>query len=126
MAIKVSTKNLSTVKDYEPGLLQWFGVTDETTDTKMGTVIRIQIPPTVKSKFHYHENGDLFFYVISGTCVWEVGEKREKITLEADDFIYIPRGEVHNTLNPSETETCEAVGGYFGCSNPFKSGKVFV
>ena len=125
MATKISTKSLETVTNYEPGLNQWFGITDETTDTTKGTIIRVQVPPQVKSKFHCHENADMFFYVISGTVEWEIGEKKEIITLEADDFIYVPRGEVHNTFNPSETENCEALGGYFGCSNPFKSGKVF-
>ena len=61
MATKVSTKNLETVTDYEPGLRQWFGITDETTDTKMGTIIRVQVPPQVKSVFHCHKNADMFF-----------------------------------------------------------------
>ncbi|GAG35191.1 unnamed protein product [marine sediment metagenome] len=127
MAIKISKKNLDTEVNYEPALPQWFGITDETTNTKAGTLIRVQIPPRTKSSFHYHTNGDLFFFIISGTCIFEVGEKKRKeYVLEAEDFFYSPRGEVHSTYNPSETQPCEALAGYFGCSNPYKSGKVFV
>ena len=128
MATKISVKNLDNDPNYEPVLPQWFGITDETTDTKSGTLLRVQIPPKTESSFHYHTNGDLIFFIISGSCVFEVGEGEEKseYTLDAEDFFYSPRGEVHKVYNSSETQACEAVAGYFGCSNPYKSGKIIV
>jgi hypothetical protein len=38
--------------------------------------------------------------------------------------MFIPRGEIHFTAVPSQTEPVE--GGYGGCPNPYKSGKTFV
>ena len=126
MATKVSSKDLPPEVKYMPGFEFRFGITDETTDTKYGTADRTHFPPKSKGKSHYHENADMFWYCISGKAVWLIGKEKKEYVTEAGDFLFIPRGEIHSTINPSETEPVEGVGGYFGCSNPYKSGKVYV
>jgi quercetin dioxygenase-like cupin family protein len=126
MAIKVSFKDVSPELKYEPGLENRQGINDSTTDTQMGTLSRTYFPPRSKSRTHYHENADLAWHCISGKAIWLIGKEKKEYVLEPGDFLYIPRGEIHSTMNPSETEPVEGVGSYFGCSHPRKSGKVIV
>jgi quercetin dioxygenase-like cupin family protein len=126
MATKLSYKDLPIDLKYEPGLKFKFGITDETTDTKFGTLIRVKFEPKIESQFHYHTNGDLFFYCLSGKTVWYIGKEKKEYVIEEGDFLYVPRFEIHRTVNPSDTVTSEALTGYFGCTNPYKSGKVLV
>jgi quercetin dioxygenase-like cupin family protein len=126
MANKVSLKDIRPDLKYEPGFELHFGITDEFTDTKHGTLGRTLFPPKSQSRSHIHKNGDLHWYCISGKSIWLIGKEKKEFVIEAGDFIYIPRGEIHSTIVPSETEPVVGVGGYFGCSNPLKSGKEIV
>ena len=126
MATKVSCRSLPTERKYEPAFAFEHGITDETTDTKYGAVSRTHYPPKSESRPHYHENGDLFFYCISGRTIFRIGREKQEYVIEAGDFIYIPRGEIHSNFNPSETEPVEGIAGCFGASHPEKSGKVLV
>ncbi|MFH1335989.1 MAG: cupin domain-containing protein [Candidatus Zixiibacteriota bacterium] len=126
MANKVSLKDIPAELKYEPGFELRFGITDEFTDTKHGTLGRTHFPAKSNSKTHLHANGDMVWYCISGTAIWLIGEEKKEVVTEPGDFMYIPRGEIHSTINRSTTEPVEGVGGYFGCSNPFKSGKKFI
>ncbi len=123
MATKISSKGMSREKKYEPGFEFHFGITDETTDTKHGTMTLTYFPPKSKSRSHIHEDGDLAWYCISGKAIWISGKEKKEYVMERGDFLYIPRGEVHSTINPSDTDPVEGIGCYFGCSNPYKSGK---
>jgi len=126
MATKVSCKDIPLQRRYEPGFEMHFGITDETTGARNGCVSRTTFPPKIKSKTHVHTVGEMFWYCISGKAIWLVGEEKKEYVLEPGDFIYIPPGEPHSTINPSETEPVEGLGGYFGCSHPDKSGKKFL
>jgi uncharacterized RmlC-like cupin family protein len=127
MAKVISVKNIPPDLKYEPGFELRFGITDETTGIQTATLVRTNFPPKSHSRAHYHESGDLIWYHISGpTAVWLIGKEKKEHVTEPGDFMFIPRGEIHSTINSSETEAVEGVGGYGGCSNPYKSGKVFV
>ena len=126
MANKVSLKDIPPELKYEPGFMVRFGITDEHTDTKHGTLGRTYFPPKSQSRSHIHTNGDFHWYCISGKAIWLIGKEKEEIVTEAGDFLYIPREEIHSTIVPSETEPVEGIGGYFGCSHPSKSGKEIV
>jgi uncharacterized RmlC-like cupin family protein len=126
MATKVSSKDIPTELKYEPGFELNNGITDETTDTKIGTMGLTHFPPKSKSRRHIHENADLAWYCLSGKTIWLIGEEEKGVITEPGDFIFIPRGEMHSNVNPSDTETVEGVGCYFGCPSPFKSGKKLV
>ncbi len=124
MAVKVSFKDVSPALDYEPGFENRQGINDSTTGTRIGTLSRTFFPAKSKSRMHYHEKADLAWHCISGKAIWFIGKEKKEYVLEPGDFLYIPRGEVHATLNPSATDPVEGVGAYFGCSHPKKSGKV--
>jgi uncharacterized RmlC-like cupin family protein len=127
MAKVISTKNLSPDLKYEPGFELKFGITDESTGIESATLVRTHFPANTKSRAHYHENGELIWFHISGPkAIWLIGEEKKEFPTEPGDFMYIPRGEIHSTINDHPTEAVEGVGGYGGCSNPYKSGKVFV
>ncbi len=126
MAKVMSVKDLPVDEKYEPGFNLKFGITDETCGIQTATLVRTHFPPGSQSKPHYHTDGDLIWYCISGKAVWYIGEEKEEFPTEAGDFMFIPRGEIHSTAVPSRTEPVEGVGGYGGCSNPYKSGKVFL
>ena len=126
MASKTSMKNLAVDTEFEPGFQFQHGITDETAETKQGALSRSHFPPKSKSRTHYYTNADMAFYCISGRTVFRVGKEKKEYLIEADDFFYVPRGEIHSYFNPSDTETVEGVVAYFGCSHPHRSGKVIV
>ena len=127
MAKVLSVKNLPVDQKYEPGFNLTFGITDDTTGIETATLVRTNFPPDTVSKPHYHENGDLMWYHMSGPkAIWNIGKEKIEHVTEPGDFIFIPRGEIHNTVNNSKTESVEGIGGYGGCANPYKSGKIYV
>ena len=128
MASRVSTKNLPADTNYEPGFYYYQAITDEHAETKDGAYVLVVFPPHSKSRAHYHKNADVAVCCVSGKSIFLVGEQKKEFVIEPDDFLYIPRGEIHNFINPSDTETAVCVVAYFGlgCSSPYKSGKVIV
>ncbi len=127
MAVVISNRSQPPDLKYEPGFEMHYGITEESTGIQSATLYRTIFPPGKKSKAHYHTNGDLIWYHLSGPrAVWYIGEEREAHPTEPGDFIFIPRGEIHSTVNTSDSEAVHGVGGYGGCSGPWKSGKVFV
>jgi len=126
VATKISMKDLPTDGEYEPGFDTHQGITGTTTGTKYGQMARVQFPPKSESRMHYHEYGDMIVYVISGTTIFRVGKEGKEYEIGPGDFMFIPRGEMHNNRNPSETEPVEGIGAYFGCADPYESGKVLV
>jgi len=73
------------------------------------------LPPRGGTKIHYHTKTSAhFYYVIKGRVRWFIGPSSEEFDMEAGDFLYIPRGEIHSTLNLSETEPAEQILCYLG------------
>jgi uncharacterized RmlC-like cupin family protein len=68
------------------------------------------IPPGARTKAHLHKDHESAAYVISGRLIFWFGEElREKITAGPGDFLYIPPGVPHLSLNGSNTEPAIAV-----------------
>ncbi len=68
------------------------------------------IPPGARTKAHLHTDHESAAYVISGRLVFWFGEElRQKITAGPGDFVYIPPGVPHLSLNSSTTEPLVAV-----------------
>ena len=126
MATKISLRDLQVDGKYEPGFDTHQGITDETAGTNQGQMSRVHFPPKSRSRMHYHTNGDMILYCLSGKTIFLVGKEKKEYVVEAGDFFCVPRGEIHCNFNPSETETVECVALYFGCSDFYKSGKVIV
>ena len=70
------------------------------------------IPPGRKrSRRHYHVNFDAGIYVVKGRLREFFGPDNDQIVvdMEAGDFVFIPKGEIHGSMNLSDTESAEIV-----------------
>ncbi len=70
----------------------------------------LTIPPGGRARGHYHERHETAIYVLSGEAEMWYGEGlRERLTVRAGDFLYIPAGVPHLPANLSQTEPVKAV-----------------
>jgi uncharacterized RmlC-like cupin family protein len=69
------------------------------------------IPPGHKDRRHYHVTFDAGIYVVKGNLRQIFGPDHDQIVVDVEegDFVFIPKGEIHSTVNLSETETAEIV-----------------
>lgn len=68
------------------------------------------IPPGARAKAHLHKDHESAAYVISGRLIfWFGAELRENVTAGPGDFLYIPPGVPHLSINGSDTEPVVAV-----------------
>ena len=70
----------------------------------------LTIPPGGRAKAHLHAAHETAIYLISGAAVVLHGEGlRQRDTMQAGDFCYIPASVPHLPINPSATEPAVAV-----------------
>ncbi len=70
----------------------------------------VTIPPGARSAPHLHAHHETTVYVLSGEAGMDWGEGlRERMTMRAGQFVYIPANMPHVTYNPSATTPCTAV-----------------
>ncbi len=70
----------------------------------------VTIPPGGRSDAHLHEQHETAIYVLSGEAGMDYGEGlRERLTVRAGQFLYIPASMPHRTYNPSRVAPCTAV-----------------
>lgn len=70
----------------------------------------LTIPPGARSSPHLHANHETAVYVLSGEAGMDYGDGlRERMTIRAGQFVYIPASMPHLTYNLSETTPCTAV-----------------
>ena len=50
----------------------------------------------------------------------------EEVDVGPGDFIFIPKGEIHGSMNISDSEPSEMVACYIGVGSPDETGIVFV
>ena len=79
MAAKVRTENLQVDREYESGFEFYHGITDKTTEITDGFMSLIHFTPGSESRMHYHENGDMAFYCISGKTTFSIGKQKNSI-----------------------------------------------
>ena len=98
------------------------GISNETVDNPQMTMAYVIIPPGARSKRHYHANSNVAIYVIKGRLRRFVGpeDKIEEVDIEAGDFIFIPKGEIHGNVNLSDTEPAEMVTCYGNVAGDLK------
>ena len=53
-------------------------------------------------------------------------DKMGEVEVGPGDFIFIPKGEIHGSMNVSDTEPSEMVACYIGVNSPDETGIVFV
>jgi len=91
------------------GLSYFSGVSTETTGSRGICMHLLTIPPGARAKAHRHEAHETALYVLSGEAETWYGEGlRERITVRAGDFFYIPAGVPHLPANLS-AEPCTVV-----------------
>jgi quercetin dioxygenase-like cupin family protein len=83
----------------------------ENAELAMGIVT---IAPGGGSARDYHIHGAQCIYVVSGNVRWFIGPYSEVIDMEAGDFLYIPKGEIHGNKNLSDTEPVVEVALHLG------------
>lgn len=86
------------------------GISSATVGAKTLCLQLAIIPPGARTKAHLHRDHESAAYVINGQLVFWSGEGlREQVTAGPGDFLYIPPGVPHLSLNGSATEPVIAV-----------------
>lgn len=71
----------------------------------------IRIPPSGRTKAHFHESHETALYMLEGVVDMWYGEQLEQYAeCHAGDYIYIPAGVPHVAANRSETTPALVVG----------------
>lgn len=70
----------------------------------------LELPPGAAALPHLHERHETAIHVLSGRAQMHYGEGlRDRLEVQAGDFLYIPAGVPHLPANASDTEPCTAV-----------------
>jgi uncharacterized RmlC-like cupin family protein len=86
------------------------GISSATVGAKALCLQLAVIPPGGRTNAHSHRDHESAAYVISGTLVfWSGDGLAEKVVAGPGDFLYIPAGVPHLSLNGSTTEPVVAV-----------------
>lgn len=71
---------------------------------------RVTIPAGVRGEVHVHHNHESALYVVSGRSLTLYGDElQHEAFAETGDFLYIPAGMPHCSINLSKTEPCEGI-----------------
>lgn len=128
MATIIKRKDLADDKVYEPPHVIGFGVNSETVKNPRMTIGHAVMPPNGRSQRHYHTNCNAGGYVIRGKERVFIGpdDNIKEVIMEAGDFYFLPKGEIHGGINISDTEPVEVIFVYEGAANKEEAGTVFV
>lgn len=130
MATLIKGKKIVPSTTYEPKVIHLQGICKDTVeDLDPPFTLHYGImPPSHRTRAHYHINGARGNYVVKGRIRYFFGPAHDQqiIDAEAGDFIYTARGEIHYQINLSDTDTAEFIGTYVGCDDRERSGKIFV
>jgi uncharacterized RmlC-like cupin family protein len=92
------------------GLAHFVGISSESVGSKGLCMHLLTIPPGGRARPHLHEHHETAIYVLSGSADMLYGDDlKEKLTVKAGEFLYIPAGMPHLPINPSDTEPATAV-----------------
>jgi uncharacterized RmlC-like cupin family protein len=86
------------------------GVSAQTVGARGLCMHRLEIPPGGSARPHLHEHHETAIYVLKGRAEMRYGEQlRERLSVRAGQFVFIPAGMPHLPFNPSDREACIAV-----------------
>ena len=128
MVTIIKRRDLADDRVYEPPAVIGFGINSDTIKNPRITVGHFVMPPGGKSQRHYHANCDAMGYLIRGKVREFVGPvgNIKPVDVEAGDFYFFPKGEIHKTINLSKTEPVEVIFIYPGVNNKEEAGTVFL
>ncbi len=96
--------------DGKQGLSYFAGISAETVGATGLCMHLVTFPPGARARAHLHQAHETAIYVLSGESEMWFGEGlRERLTVRAGEFLYIPAGMPHLPANASATEPCVAV-----------------
>ena len=103
------------------GLTYGVGINRENVGAEGLCMHLLRIPPGGRAKAHKHEGHETAIYLVEGEVEVLSGEGlRERLTMRAGDFLYIPAGVPHLPIN---TGTVEALG-VLSRTDPFEQESV--
>ena len=103
------------------GLTYSVGVNRENVGAQHLCMHLLRIPPGGRATAHKHEAHETAIYLVSGEVEVLHGEGlRERLTMRAGDFVYIPAGVPHLPVNTSEHEAF----GVLSRTDPFEQESV--
>lgn len=88
----------------------FIGISENTAGSRGISMNIVRVPPGAKTEPHYHTDFEATIYVLEGEVETRFGEGlKENVVTAAGDFLYIPPGVPHQTVNLSETNEAAAV-----------------
>ena len=127
MATIIRGKGIRADRSFSYPVLQEYGIDSSTVENidPPFTMFHAVAPPGHKSSPHFHLNccrGSLF---LKGRARDFFGPEHNQqvIDIEAGDYTYTPKGEMHYGQNLSETEPLEFICVYIGVTNREQSEK---
>jgi uncharacterized RmlC-like cupin family protein len=128
MAILIKGKGIERIdKSGKPGNIR-FGIDHSRVENPKIVMGHNLIQPSFRGRRHYHANCNVGQYMISGHRRYLIGPDfaMQEIDIEPGDFIFIPQGEIHGTINLSDTETSELVFCYTGVNSKEEAGTIYI
>jgi len=125
----IRPKDVNVDLKFEPPLNIGLGIDSETIGTPIKmSMARVVIPPGGRNQRHYHINTDTGAHVLKGRLKWLLGpdHEMEEIVVEAGDFVYVPRGEIHGLMNLSNTESAELVVAVNSAGSTEEAGTMYM
>ena len=119
-------KNMQRYCEPRPTVAVRFGIDKDTVKNPELAMAHVILGPGGGSGREYHINASQCIYVIKGRVRWFIGPNSEEIDMEAGDFLYIPRGEIHGNINLSDTEAVEEITCHVGVSSLEDPGDIHI
>lgn len=107
-------KSMQKRRQGQSTLSSRIGIDKDTVKNPELAMAIVTIAPGGGAARDYHISGAQCIYIISGRVRWFIGPYSEEIDMEAGDFLYIPKGEIHGNKNLSDTEPVEEVAIHLG------------
>lgn len=128
MAKHIKVKELRSLPKYEPPLDVRIGIDNTLVPNATMMMAHPVIPPGGRNQRHYHKNTAAAMHVLKGRMRVFLGPKNDlkETDVQAGDFIFVPRGEIHGIMNLSKTEPVELIATYNHAGSVEEAGTVFV
>jgi mannose-6-phosphate isomerase-like protein (cupin superfamily) len=125
----IRRKNIKADTKFSYPVLQEYGIDASTVDQidPPFAMFHAWEPPAHKSRPHYHPNCARGTYYLKGRIRDFFGPDQDQVLdIEAGDYLYTPKGEVHHGELLSDSEPVEIVCVYVGVTSRNAAGKIDV
>ncbi|SFP20435.1 Cupin domain-containing protein [Actinomadura madurae] len=112
--VVVRSADVARETDYEATMPHEFGIGPHTGSARLN-VHAAYLPPGARTRAHYHLHSDAAGYVLEGRLrlvTWNEDYERLEQEVSAGDYLYVPRGVIHQFVNASDTERFGVLGIY--------------